>query len=419
MCRGVHASSRFTWTCCATSRSSCRRERRRTTSTGCCSSTEPGSSASSQSRRRCFTSACSATTSCGSAASRFPRRRFPSLEQWYREQARVELARVVAREAQRLDVTYTRVTVRDQSTRWGSCSKAGALSFNWRLVVAPSAILTYVVVHELCHRIRHDHSTEFWAAVAARAPDVQGRARLARGARPRAARVPRSETARSVSGPLGDVRLLRHAGRLERRHPRRARAASSATSAPTSCSPLPRARAELEARRRRCSYREVMTEAMRRLGARLARSGRARPRRCPTGAVPGGAGRPRGGARARLEARDPLEHRPRLHRGVEGARSASRSTRRSSPARSARTSRRPATGRSSRSAPGRPAEHVHVGAQPLPRRRPGDTSSGSRRSGSTGSARPPSRLRRWSWTTRGLADALDGSSGRAVLDSAL
>jgi predicted metal-dependent hydrolase len=94
----------------------------------------------------------------------------PSLEHWYREQARAELTRVVAREAQRLGVTFSRVTVRDQSTRWGSCSKAGALSFNWRLVVAPSAILTYVVVHELCHRIRHDHSTEFWAAVAAARP---------------------------------------------------------------------------------------------------------------------------------------------------------------------------------------------------------------------------------------------------------
>jgi hypothetical protein len=94
----------------------------------------------------------------------------PSLEAWYREQARAEIARVVEREAHRLGVTYTRVTIRDQSTRWGSCSKNGALSFNWRLVVAPSAILRYVVVHELCHRIRHDHSPEFWAAVAGARP---------------------------------------------------------------------------------------------------------------------------------------------------------------------------------------------------------------------------------------------------------
>ena len=96
--------------------------------------------------------------------------RLPSLELWYREQARAEVTRVVEHEARRLEVTYTRVTIRDQSTRWGSCSKAGALSFNWRLVIAPSAVLTYVVVHELCHRVRHDHSPEFWETVAAVRP---------------------------------------------------------------------------------------------------------------------------------------------------------------------------------------------------------------------------------------------------------
>jgi predicted metal-dependent hydrolase len=90
----------------------------------------------------------------------------PSLDLWYREQARAEITRLAEREALRLDVTYTRLTIRDQQTRWGSCSAGGALSFNWRLVIAPQAILTYVVVHELCHRIRHDHSPEFWELMA-------------------------------------------------------------------------------------------------------------------------------------------------------------------------------------------------------------------------------------------------------------
>ena len=94
-----------------------------------------------------------------------PAPRLPSLEAWYREQARIEITGALEREAARLDVTYTRVTIRDQLTRWGSCSKGGALSFNWRLIVAPPAILTYVVVHELCHRLRHDHSREFWELV--------------------------------------------------------------------------------------------------------------------------------------------------------------------------------------------------------------------------------------------------------------
>ena len=97
----------------------------------------------------------------------------PALDAWYREQARAELTRVVAHHARRLDITYTRLTIRDQTTRWGSCSKAGALSFNWRLVIAPSAILNYVVVHELCHRIHHDHSADFWVAVARARPTYQ------------------------------------------------------------------------------------------------------------------------------------------------------------------------------------------------------------------------------------------------------
>jgi len=93
-----------------------------------------------------------------------------SLLEWYCEQARIEILTAVEREAKRLDVTYTRLTIRDQQTRWGSCSRRGALSFNWRLIVAPPAILRYVVVHELCHRIRHDHSREFWGLVASARP---------------------------------------------------------------------------------------------------------------------------------------------------------------------------------------------------------------------------------------------------------
>jgi len=99
-----------------------------------------------------------------------PTPRVSSLFDWYREQARAEIVRAVDREASRLGVTYTRLTIRDQHTRWGSCSKGGALSFNWRLIVAPPAVLTYVVVHELCHLLRHDHSAEFWQLVARARP---------------------------------------------------------------------------------------------------------------------------------------------------------------------------------------------------------------------------------------------------------
>jgi len=96
-----------------------------------------------------------------------------SVDAWYREQARTEITRVVEHECERLGVGITRLTIRDQRTRWGSCTRAGALSFNWRLVLTPQAILTYVVVHELCHRIRHDHSPEFWALVAEARPTYE------------------------------------------------------------------------------------------------------------------------------------------------------------------------------------------------------------------------------------------------------
>jgi predicted metal-dependent hydrolase len=102
-----------------------------------------------------------------------PAPRLASLESWYREQAREEIERVVGHEAERLGVTYTRLTIRGQQTRWGSCSRSGALSFNWRLVMAPPAVLNYVVVHELCHRVRHDHSPAFWALVAEARPTFE------------------------------------------------------------------------------------------------------------------------------------------------------------------------------------------------------------------------------------------------------
>lgn len=68
-------------------------------------------------------------------------------------------------------VTYSRITIRSQHTRWGSCSAKGNLNFNCLLVLCPPEVLDYVVVHELCHRKELNHSAAFWSEVAKVCPD--------------------------------------------------------------------------------------------------------------------------------------------------------------------------------------------------------------------------------------------------------
>lgn len=69
--------------------------------------------------------------------------------------------------------SYNRITIRDQKTRWGSCSAKGTLSFNWRLMLAPPAIPDYVIVHELCHLTYMNHSAAFWQKVESVYPDYR------------------------------------------------------------------------------------------------------------------------------------------------------------------------------------------------------------------------------------------------------
>ena len=89
------------------------------------------------------------------------------------DKAKTVFPQKVACYAEQVGVTYGRITIRVQKTRWGSCSSQGNLNFNCLLMMAPEAVQDYVVVHELCHRKEMNHSERFWREVAKVMPDYK------------------------------------------------------------------------------------------------------------------------------------------------------------------------------------------------------------------------------------------------------
>jgi predicted metal-dependent hydrolase len=94
----------------------------------------------------------------------------PALERFYRRMARVEVGERLDRAVSDAGLSYSGLDIRGQRTRWASCSPAGHMSFNWRLLLAPEEILEYVVWHEVCHLEILDHSRAFWRLLARRRP---------------------------------------------------------------------------------------------------------------------------------------------------------------------------------------------------------------------------------------------------------
>ena len=91
----------------------------------------------------------------------------------YRDKAREIFEQKVSYYAQMMGVSYGRIAIRDQKTRWGSRSGEGNLNFNWRLIFAPAGVLDYVVVHELAHRKEMNHSPRFWRVVEDTMPEYR------------------------------------------------------------------------------------------------------------------------------------------------------------------------------------------------------------------------------------------------------
>lgn len=98
-----------------------------------------------------------------------------ALECLFRRTARETFEDEAERHAPQMGVEYERIEVRNQRTRWGSCSTRGTLSLNWRLVMGPPEVLEYVVVHELAHLVEPNHSGAFWSVVESALPEYRER----------------------------------------------------------------------------------------------------------------------------------------------------------------------------------------------------------------------------------------------------
>ena len=96
-----------------------------------------------------------------------------ALVRWYKRQASLKIREKVKRYAPIVGVETTGVSIKTFKSRWGSCTAKGELEFNWLIMLAPNRMVDYVVIHELCHLIHHDHSPEFWREVMRVMPDYQ------------------------------------------------------------------------------------------------------------------------------------------------------------------------------------------------------------------------------------------------------
>ena len=95
------------------------------------------------------------------------------LRDWLVKNARTEINSLVVEKTKLIDKKAGRITLRDTRTRWGSCGPTGNLNFSWRLILAPSYVLDYLVAHEVAHLVHHNHSNNFWQLAEKIAADMK------------------------------------------------------------------------------------------------------------------------------------------------------------------------------------------------------------------------------------------------------
>ncbi len=94
-------------------------------------------------------------------------------EKWYRREAAAIFEEKAEEFAKRLHVSFEDIRIKDQKSRWGSCSSKRNMNFNWRLLMAPEPVCDYVIIHELCHLVHMNHSADFWNLVESICPDYR------------------------------------------------------------------------------------------------------------------------------------------------------------------------------------------------------------------------------------------------------
>lgn len=98
-----------------------------------------------------------------------------TMEKWYREMCFSNIIERVEYYKESIGVNPTKITVKEQKKRWGSCTSKGHILFNWRCIMAPIEIIDYLVVHEMCHLVHMNHSKAFWGLVESILPDYKER----------------------------------------------------------------------------------------------------------------------------------------------------------------------------------------------------------------------------------------------------